>query len=120
MTENPGEFGERLEKIIKAWRELRPNKKFAGMTLEEFIAAVTNSRETRAQIKTLEDQIEVLQTQRSTADGISAPLVKFVVNSIKGDPAEGEDGELYEAIGYIRTSQRKSGLTRKKKTPPTS
>ena len=33
--------------------------------------------------------------------------------------AEGEDGELYEAMGYVRKSERKSGLTKKKPvTPP--
>ena len=30
---------------------------------------------------------------------------------------ESEDGELYEAMSYVRKSERKSGLTRAKKTP---
>jgi hypothetical protein len=40
------------------------------------------------------------------------------VNGTRADPAEGSNGTLIEAIGYTRSSERKSGLTRKK--PPTT
>jgi len=47
-----------------------------------------------------------------------------VVNGVLADPTEGPDSSLYEAMGYTRKSERKSGLTRGKKsagsTPPTS
>jgi hypothetical protein len=32
-------------------------------------------------------------------------------------PSEGDDSALYEAMGYVRKSARKSGLTRKKNEP---
>ena len=35
-----------------------------------------------------------------------------------GASGECEDGELFEAMGYVRKRERKSGLTRAKKTPP--
>ena len=35
-----------------------------------------------------------------------------MVNAVKGDPAEGDNGELYEAMGYVRKSERHSGLHR--------
>ncbi len=38
----------------------------------------------------------------------------LVVNGIIGDPNFGPDSDLYEAMGYVRKSARKSGLTRKK------
>jgi hypothetical protein len=44
--------------------------------------------------------------------------VKLVVNAIKGDPDEGEDGPLYSALGYVPESARLSGLTRKGQTTP--
>ena len=44
--------------------------------------------------------------------------MNLMVNGVKGDPDFGEDSDLYEAMGYVRKSERKSGLTRKKKTPP--
>ena len=38
-----------------------------------------------------------------------------VINGILADPDEGPDSPLYEAIGYTRRSERKTGLTRKRK-----
>jgi hypothetical protein len=40
--------------------------------------------------------------------------LQFVVNSVKGDPEEGSNSELYEAMGYVRKSERSSGLHRNK------
>jgi uncharacterized protein YeeX (DUF496 family) len=34
---------------------------------------------------------------------------------VKGDPNHGEDSPLYDALGYVRKSARKSGLTRTSK-----
>jgi hypothetical protein len=44
--------------------------------------------------------------------------LELVVNGVRADPEEGSNGALIEALGYTRTSERKSGLTRKK--PPTT
>jgi hypothetical protein len=40
----------------------------------------------------------------------------LVVNSVVGDVDFGPDSSLPEAMGYVRESERKTGLTRKKKT----
>jgi hypothetical protein len=45
--------------------------------------------------------------------------VRRIVNAVKGDPEEGEDGELYSAMGYVRRSDRSSGLTRRRGTDTT-
>jgi hypothetical protein len=31
-----------------------------------------------------------------------------------GDPAEGDDSPFYDALGYVRRSERQSGLHRRK------
>ncbi len=36
----------------------------------------------------------------------------MVVNSVKGTPGFGPDSPLYRALGYIRKSERRSGLSR--------
>ena len=36
---------------------------------------------------------------------------------VAGDPAYGNDSPLYGAMGFVRKSEKKSGLTRKKNTP---
>ena len=57
--------------------------------------------------------------ERDNKDVVSLAEVLLVVNSVKGDQAEGEDGELYAAFGYVRKSERKTGKTNKpsKKAP---
>jgi len=111
---NPTEKAQKIADVVSAWQTLRPAKVFAGMTLDEFKLKVKPSVDARNQIDTLENQMIAAQDQRDSADIESLKQVGFVVNAVKGDPAEGEDGELYEAMGYVRKSERKSGLTRKK------
>ena len=49
---------------------------------------------------------------RDNADVVSEEIANNVVNSVKGDPAFGENSALYASFGYIRKDDRKSGLTR--------
>ncbi len=39
-------------------------------------------------------------------------------SGVRADPNFGDDSGLIEAMGYTRTSERKSGLTRKAGSPP--
>ena len=40
--------------------------------------------------------------------------MRSIVHGVKGDLEEGEDGELYAAMGFVRKSLRSSGLTRRR------
>jgi hypothetical protein len=55
---------------------------------------------------------------RHTTDATNWELAQLVVNSVKGDPEEGETSGLYAAMGYVPKNQRRSGLTRKGETTP--
>lgn len=118
MPSSPKQAKEKLDAIIKAWGDLRPAKKFAGMTLEEFKTKVKPAYDSRATISTLENQMTAAIDQRDKADKAAFALTQFVVNAVKGDPEEGEDGELYDAMGYVRKSERESGLAKRPKTQP--
>ena len=112
----PKKTSEKIKTVIDAWSDLAQDKKFALMTLEEFKQRIKPSLETRLSLKTLKDtQIDALTT-RYQSDEESMKTLLLVVNAIKGDPTEGEDSALYKACGYVRKSERKSGLTRKSKT----
>ena len=102
----------KVDTITAAWESLRPGKTFAGMTLEQFKLRVKPSIDARAIISDCEHKLTSALNTRDDADKISNEACLLVVNSVKGDPAEGEDGELYEAMGYVRKSERKSGLKR--------
>ena len=97
-----------------AWRELAPDQVFAGMTLAEFDAATAPPIELRSEIMALAKQLEGKKTERSIADQKAAEVLELVVNSVRGTPGHGPDCELYRAFGYVRKSERRSGLTRKR------
>lgn len=114
--QSPTIFGNRLNKLLGAWDDLAKDKSFAGMTLTEFQGKVQPSLDSRQEIKDLEEQIADATNRRDDADRQTLPLMQLVVNAIKGDPTLGDDSSLYEAAGYVRRSERKSGLSRKAKT----
>ncbi len=113
---SPKRVAAKLQKVIDAWTTLRPAKTFAGMTLEQFKTQVQPSLTARDQLTTLRDQATDVRMQRRQSDGASLGLASLVVNAVKGDAAEGEDGPLYAAMGYIPKSSKRSGLTRKGST----
>jgi hypothetical protein len=106
---------DRIEDIRAAWRALAPDSKFAGMTLEEFEAAVKPPETLRAEIKALEKQLEGKKTARSDADKAAGAILELVIDSLRGTPGFGRDSDLYRACGYVRKSERKSGLIRRPK-----
>jgi len=114
----PKQIEEDTNKIINAWTTLAPTASFAGMTLTQYKAKVQPSFDARAQVMTLQTQKDSAEDTRDDADKVTVPTNQLVVNAVKGDPAHGEDSDLYEAMGYIRKSARKSGLTRKNNAAP--
>jgi hypothetical protein len=106
--------------MLNAWETLAPDKSFGGMTLAQFQAAAQPSRAAHDRIDDLEDQLKQAITDRETADEAFLDKAQLVVNGILADAAYGDDSALYEAMGYKRKSDRKSGLTRKRNQPPTT
>jgi hypothetical protein len=90
------------------------------MTLEAYEKSVAPSEIARATIARLEDELSAAKNQRDVADAAGVLIARAVVNAVKGDLTEGEDGELYEAMGYVRKSERKSGLHRSSKIAATT
>lgn len=110
---------EKIHRMLEAWRTLTPDKTFGGMTLAQFEAAAAPSLSTRRRIAELEDQLTQEMAARDHADDTLAPKIQLVVAGVLADPTEGPDSALYEAFGYTRKSERKSGLSRKGKQSPT-
>jgi hypothetical protein len=121
MKSSPQEFGDNLNTIIAAWTKLAPGVKFYGRTLEEFIAEMGPCLKTRSDIADKEKDIAMLQNNRNDADVVANPIILGVVAGVRGDPNFGEDSDLYELMGYVRKSERATGLhksTPKSSTPP--
>jgi len=116
---SPGLAYERLDTFTAAWKKLRASKAFAGMTPDQFeTQKMTPCRQARANIVDLENQWKAALNRRDDLDLAALEAMSLVVNAVKGDPAEGENGDLYEAMGFVRKSERKSGLSRKKSDTP--
>lgn len=109
----------RIQLIRTAWGELALDATFAGMTFAQFEEAIAAPSTLRKAILAMEKQLEGQKTARAKADHAAAEVLDLVVNSVKGTPGYGRDSALYRACGYVRKSERKSGLTRKgSATPP--
>jgi hypothetical protein len=67
----------------------------------------------------LETQTTEALNDRDAADAVVLAKAQQVVNGVLADPSEGPDSSIYEAMGYTRKSERRSGLTRKGNNAPT-
>lgn len=118
MANRPKDVEAKMEQMLTAWETLAVGKSFGGMTLQQFKAVCAPSKQARLDIEALNDQLTAALARRDSGDTAFLPLARQVVNGVLADPTEGANSPLYEAMGYTRESERKSGLTRKKKTPP--
>lgn len=101
-------------KITTAWTTLAPDASFGGLTLAQYKTKVKPSLDARAQIETLNHQLTAATDARDDADAATQAVNQKVVKGVAGDVNYGDDSDLYEAMGYVRKSERKSGLSRKK------
>lgn len=114
-TLSPAAAYTRLDTFITAWKNLRSTKTFAGFTAAQFeTQKMTPCREARATIDDLENKMKAAINRRDDIDQAALDTMALIVNAVKGDPTEGENGDLYEAMGFVRKSERKSGLSHKK------
>ena len=127
MAGSPKDNEEKLNRILNAWKTLAADKSFAGMTAAQFETAIAPSFTTRQQIDDIENQRTHLINSRNDADDASLSKASAVVAGVQADPAFGPDSSLIEAMGYVRKSERKSGLHRSGNaqapggtTPPTA
>jgi len=115
MPSNPQSIAADTNTIINAWTTLAPAASFGGMTLAQFKAKVQPSFDARTQLDTIEAQKTAALDTRDDADAVTSNTNQMVINGVKGDPNFGDDSNLYEAMGYVRKSERASGLTKKTK-----
>jgi len=103
----------RITTVMKAWENLRPEKSFAGLTLDEYKRIVQPSLDSRARIAQLEALLVAERARRDAEDRVAMPTTRRVVDSVMGDPKEGADGALYEAMGFVRENEIRRGLVRR-------
>src|SRR5690349_20527500 len=105
----------RVSEVVGGWTKVRPGKKLFGLTLEDYQQRIKPYTDALAEVASLEAALEHAKAKRDLAAGPAMKITKCIVNAVRGDPEEGEDGPLYAAMGYVPESQRSTGLTRRKK-----
>lgn len=114
---NVKEIRARVIKINDAWAEGAADVTFGGVKQSGFQAAITAAAAIENEIADLEAQIKIKQAERDEQYSALEASSVMVRNGVVGDPTYGDDSPIYGAMGFIRKSERASGLTRKKKTP---
>jgi hypothetical protein len=111
---------EKMRKMLNAWETLAPTKSFGGMTLDQFKTATAGPLDSRARLEVLQGQVAAETNTRDDEDENWFVIARRVIAGVAADPTEGTNSPLYEAMGRVRDSERKTGLTRKKggSTPP--
>jgi hypothetical protein len=107
---------EKMLQILNGWRTLAPNKTFGGQTVADFEATVAASQQPRQRLEELEAERQQVTAQRDAADDNGLAKARLVVAGVLADPDFGPDSALYESFGYTPDRDRKTGLTRRKKT----
>jgi hypothetical protein len=118
MGNSPKKTEDKLKMVLQAWKDEAADKTFGGMTLAQFEAEIAPSFTTRQNLADIDAQRDRETNARDDADVHSLEKVELVVNSVNGDPNFGPDSTLIERMGRTRKSERKTGLTRKKNSPP--
>ncbi len=98
--------------VTEAWSSVSPTKSFFGMTLDQYKESVKPCYDFRVEIAETQKRLKSLNAKCKDADAAALQLTKNIVHAVKADPTEGENSPLYAAMGYVRTSDRSSGLKR--------
>jgi hypothetical protein len=109
---------ERIGIFTAAWREIAPEASFAGMTLAEFETKTAPLAQSTARLLALDVQYAAELKARDETEAAAKETMRIVANSVRGNPAHGEDSALYRAMGFVPLSERQSGLTRKTAAVP--
>ena|SRR5256885_1920744 len=112
MPDSPKLTEEKLRRILNAWKTLAADKAFGGMTAEQFEAVIQPSFDARKNLDDLDNQRTHLLNTRGDADEVSMAKAAAAVAGMNADPGFGPNSSLIEACGYVRKSERKSGLHR--------
>ena len=100
-----------------AWVEGAPGVTFNGIKQNDFQTEIEAAAADDAAIADLESELKMKRDVRDDKYVALNEKRSKVGQGVAGSPDYGDDSPLYGAMGFVRKSEKKSGLTRKKKTP---
>lgn len=113
---NNAKVKEQCNTMNDAWVEGAAGVNFNGIKQTDFQSAIEAAAADDAAIADLEAEIKMKRDVRDDKYKALDQDRSKVGMGVAGDAAYGNDSPLYGAMGFVRKSERASGLTRKKKT----
>jgi len=107
----------KINLIMNAWEQVAPGATFGGKSLQQFKTAMAPALESQARVAALLAELEGERQKFQINSDICYRIATQMASSVKGDGEYGDDCPLYSAMGYVRRSNRKSGLKRKAQAP---
>jgi hypothetical protein len=114
MKMSPAGIDRKIDATLHTWGSACPEQQFADMTLPQYTAEMQKAREAQARFELAEVQWQTARQERNAAYETALRLTNGVASSVKGRPKYGENSAVYVGLGYLPTSERSSGLTRKR------
>ena len=114
MAVNVKKIREDCDEMSAGW-EQAPDVIFRGIKKSNFDTKRTAARDLEAEIEADEAAVKAKKDRR---DDMYADLNNdrvAVGKGVAGHEDYGDDSPLFDAMGFVRKSERKTGLTRKKK-----
>jgi hypothetical protein len=108
MSREHTDLYDQIRAIIKAWTLYRPQKSYGGLSLDDFKSLVAPSGDARTEVAQCDAKAQEAKAHRKDADKLSRKYVQRVVSGVKADAEDGEDSEIYVAMGYVPRSVRNS------------
>lgn len=107
----------RAVKMNDAWKEGAPDVEFMGIKQADLDAKITNVETKESMLDDLRAQVKILEEEITDDYGDMDDTIVNVGSGVRGNKDYGDDSPLYGGMGFVRKSERASGLTRKTKTP---
>ena len=114
MRLNPAAIDRKIDMTTHTWESACPEQSFADTTLPQYKADMQLAREAQAKFDLAEVRLQTARQERNAAYEKALKLTNGVGASVKGHPKFGENSAVYAGMGYVPTSERSSGLTRKR------
>ena len=118
MPLNNKQIRERITKMNNTWAQGAATAVFGGITQTAFQAEITGAAADDQGLADLEAQLKMKKTARDERYRRISDTSNKVRDGVEGHADFGPDHPIYGAMGFVRTSERKSGLTQKKHQPP--
>ena len=106
---------EKCNVMNEAWIEGAKGVTFYGITQADFQNDITAAAADEAAIADLQSELKMKRDVRDNKYAALNEKRSKVGQGVAGSPDYGDDSPLYGAMGFVRKSEKKSGLTRKKK-----